>query len=107
MKSLLYLPLIWAALIPSGWGFVTPEIDSAPPFSGHYHATGYQESYRPQFHFSPRNGWMNDINALWYVDGIYHMTYQWGTNKRDGGYTSSTDLLHLSLIHISEPTRPY
>ena len=25
MKSLLYLPLIWAALIPSGWDFVTHE----------------------------------------------------------------------------------
>ena len=110
MKSLLYLPLIWAALIPSGWGFVAPEVDSARPFSGHYHATDYQESYRPQFHFSPRNGWMNDINALWYVDGIYHMTYQWGTNKRDAGYTSSTDLLHwndhgLALIGRSSHAR--
>lgn len=106
MKILIVLPLIWATLIHSAWGAVEPEVDSGPPFSAHYQATDYREPYRPQFHFSPRNGWMNDINALWYLDGIYHMIYQWGTKKRDGGYASSTDLLHwndhgLALIGMS------
>ena len=94
MKVPLYLLLIWATAALWGWGFVLPEVDSSPPFSGHYQATAYQEPYRPQFHFSPQNGWMNDINALWYLDGNYHMIYQWGTKKRDGAYASSTDLLH-------------
>ncbi len=87
-----------------------PETESAPPFSGHYQPTNYQEPYRPQFHFSPQNGWMNDINALWYLDGEYHMIYQWGTRKRDGAYATSTDLLHwndhgLALVGKSTHAR--
>lgn len=97
-------------MVLNGWGFVDPEVDSSPPFSAHYQATDYQEPYRPQFHFSPQNGWMNDINALWYVDGTYHMIYQWGKKSRDGGYASSTDLLHwndhgLALIGKSSHAR--
>lgn len=64
------------------------------PFTGHYKPTDYQEDYRPQFHFSPQNEWMNDINALWYLDGTWHMTYQWGKAIRHGGYATSPDLLH-------------
>lgn len=54
----------------------------------------YQEDWRPQFHFSPRVEWMNDINALIYQDGVYHMIYQWGKAIRHGGYATSTDLVH-------------
>ena len=31
----------------------------------------YDERYRPQYHFSPKTEWMNDINGLWYLDGKY------------------------------------
>ncbi|MCK4919566.1 MAG: glycoside hydrolase family 32 protein [Bacteroidales bacterium] len=54
----------------------------------------YKEDYRPQFHFSPKSEWMNDINALIYQDGTYHMLYQWGKKVRHGGYATSTDLIH-------------
>ena len=37
---------------------------------------------------------MNDINALMYHDGKYHMIYQWGKRVRHGGYATSEDLLH-------------
>jgi len=56
--------------------------------------TDYKETFRPQFHFSPARGWMNDINALVYKDGTYHMIYQWGLDVRHGGYATSTDLVH-------------
>jgi len=56
--------------------------------------TDYKETFRPQFHFSPYQGWMNDINGLVYKDGVYHMIYQWGLNIRHGGYATSTDLVH-------------
>ena len=56
--------------------------------------TDYREPYRPQFHFSPKSEWMNDINALIYKDGVYHMIYQWGRKVRHGGYATSRDLLH-------------
>ena len=55
---------------------------------------------------------MNDINALWFHEGKYHMFYQWGKTKRDCGYTSSDDLLHwndhgLALIGKESQARPH
>ena len=37
----------------------------------------YQEQYRPQFHFSPEANWMNDPNGMVYLDGEYHLFYQY------------------------------
>ena len=65
-----------------------------PPFNPPDKATDYKEDFRPQFHFSPKWEWMNDINALVYQDGVYHMLYQWGKSKRHGGYATSKDLIY-------------
>jgi levanase/fructan beta-fructosidase len=56
--------------------------------------TDYSENFRGQYHFSSKNGWMNDINGLVYQGGRYHMIYQWGERIRHGGYATSTDLVH-------------
>lgn len=37
----------------------------------------YNELYRPQLHFSPQKGWMNDPNGMVYHDGVYHLFYQY------------------------------
>ncbi len=37
----------------------------------------YNEQYRPQFHFSPEEKWMNDPNGLVYHKGVYHLFYQY------------------------------
>lgn len=37
----------------------------------------YTEQYRPQFHFSPPEKWMNDPNGLVYNQGTYHLFYQY------------------------------
>ncbi len=37
----------------------------------------YSERYRPQFHFSPRSGWIGDPNGLFSHRGIYHL-FWWG-----------------------------
>lgn len=59
----------------------------------------YNEPYRPQIHFSPKEKWMNDPNGLVFVDGTYHMFYQyypdstvWG--PMHWGHATTTDLVH-------------
>ena len=59
----------------------------------------YAEPFRPQYHYSPPEKWMNDPNGLVYHQGIYHLFYQyypedivWG--PMHWGHASSTDMLH-------------
>ncbi|WP_339706970.1 glycoside hydrolase family 32 protein [uncultured Kriegella sp.] len=58
----------------------------------------YNERYRPQFHFSPEEKWMNDPNGLVYHKGVYHLFYQyypedivWG--PMHWGHATSKDLV--------------
>jgi fructan beta-fructosidase len=37
--------------------------------------SNYQEQFRPQFHYSPAQNWMNDPNGLIYYQGQYHLFY--------------------------------
>lgn len=39
--------------------------------------TDYNGEYRPQIHYTPARNWINDPNGLIYVDGTYHMFYQY------------------------------
>ncbi len=59
----------------------------------------YTEMYRPQYHFSPKEMWMNDPNGLVYHEGVYHLFYQyypddtvWG--PMHWGHAVSTDMVH-------------
>lgn len=57
------------------------------------------ETYRPNLHFSPRAGWMNDPNGLIRVDGVWHLFFQHDPHStRHGpmhwGHATSTDLLY-------------
>ncbi len=63
-------------------------------FDPHPEGITYTEKFRGQYHFSPKTEWMNDVNALMYHGGKYHMIYQWGKKIRHGGYATSNDLLH-------------
>lgn len=62
----------------------------------------YVGEHRPHFHFSPRLGWMNDINGTYYLDGLYHLFYQFNpaaTGTGAGfdmhwGHSVSKDLVH-------------
>jgi sucrose-6-phosphate hydrolase SacC (GH32 family) len=64
----------------------------------------YQEPWRPQFHFSQPNLFMNDPNGLVYYDGEWHLFYQ----SRPGGgivwgHAVSKDLLHWQNLPIAIP----
>ena len=57
-----------------------------------------EELYRPNFHFTPKKGWMNDPNGMFYYNGYYHLYFQhypddnvWG--PMHWGHAISTDMV--------------
>jgi len=66
----------------------------------------YQEQFRPQFHFSPEAHWMNDPNGMVYLDGEYHLFYQyypessvWG--PMHWGHAVSTDMVNWKHLPVA------
>ena len=56
------------------------------------------EVYRPNFHFTPEKNWMNDPNGMFYLDGTYHLYFQyypddnvWG--PMHWGHATSKDMI--------------
>jgi fructan beta-fructosidase len=70
----------------------------------------FKEPYRPQVHFTPLRGWMNDPGGLVFYDGDYHLFYQYIPDRMDHdgalhwGHAKSSDLVHW--IHLSPALYP-
>ena len=56
------------------------------------------EDFRPNFHFTPKANWMNDPNGMFYLNGTYHLFFQyypegnvWG--PMHWGHATSKDMI--------------
>ncbi|POX52815.1 glycoside hydrolase family 32 protein [Streptomyces sp. Ru72] len=92
--------LLAALAVLSGLGLVA----ASPAMAD----TLYHEQYRPQFHFTPAQNWMNDPNGLIYYKGQYHLFFQynpsgntWG--NMSWGHAVSTDLVHWKQLPLAIP----
>lgn len=67
-------------------------------FEGDLISYSEEELYRPNFHFTPKSNWMNDPNGMFYLNGKYHLYFQyypddnvWG--PMHWGHAISEDLI--------------
>ncbi|MGN7764337.1 GH32 C-terminal domain-containing protein [Paenibacillus sp. 22594] len=64
----------------------------------------YNETYRPQYHYSPNRGSASDPNGLVYFEGEYHLFHQ------DGGtwaHAVSKDMLNWKRLPVALPWNDY
>lgn len=68
----------------------------------------YQETFRPQYHYSPPYGWMNDPNGMVFVGDTYHLFYQFNPYAIEfgsigWGQASSPDLFNWQPAPVAIP----
>ncbi|RMZ79811.1 hypothetical protein DV737_g3238, partial [Chaetothyriales sp. CBS 132003] len=69
-------------------------------------AQDYTERFRPQYHFTPPENWINDPNGLIFHEDEYHLFYQYSPNSNvwndiSWGHAVSADLTHWKQLPIA------
>ncbi len=87
---------------------VGPARPSASTASPAAYNGNYTERYRPQYHFTPAQNWMNDPNGMVYYRGWYHLFYQYNPSGNTWGNISwghaiSRDLVHWKQLPVAIP----
>ncbi|QGK73584.1 glycoside hydrolase family 32 protein [Flavobacterium sp. SLB02] len=98
MTSKKHLPLALYSAVLLSIGAFRPYVAVAQTTAVSASIATEEKMYRPNFHFTPKNGWMNDPNGMFYADGVYHLYYQhypeksvWG--PMHWGHAVSKDLI--------------
>lgn len=71
--------------------------------------TFYREKYRPEYHFSPLRGWINDPNGLYYQDGKFHLFFQHNPYGAHGGNLTWGHAVSRDMVHwrqLAEAVHP-
>ena len=68
--------------------------------------TTNRERFRPAYHHTPLYGWMNDPNGMFYLDGVYHLYYQYNPygsqwENMTWGHSTSRDLIHWEAQQLA------
>ncbi|MCV9927858.1 glycoside hydrolase family 32 protein [Flavobacterium sp. LS1R49] len=98
MKSKKHLPLAFCSAILLLTGGLKPYSAVAQTTAISISTTSEEQMYRPNFHFTPKKGWMNDPNGMFYADGYYHLYFQYYPDKSvwgpmHWGHATSKDLI--------------
>jgi fructan beta-fructosidase len=73
--------------------------------------SGMAQDFRPVFHYTPPQNWVNDPNGLVYLDGEYHLFYQYNPFGNKWGHMSwghavSKNLVKWETLPLALPEYP-